>query len=165
MPDVHHENRASSLLTPEHKQELEHTWALVAPMGEEAASLFYERLFEIDPSTRKLFQSVDMPAQRTKLVKALDQVVNGLDRPEDLLPVLEQLGRRHAEYGVVDSHYDSVGAALLWTLEQGLGPAWTRQAREAWTSAYALISNVMRRATVDVAAAIAAPVTVSALRD
>ena len=87
------------------------------------------------------------------------------DRPEQLVPALERLGRRHAGYGVCDAHYESVGAALLWTLAQGLGAAWTPAAQAAWTEAYALIAGVMRHAVVDLAAAIDAPVTVTALAD
>ena len=165
MQATHREAATPNPLTQERTQVLKNTWAMVTPIGETAATLFYTRLFEIDPTTRTLFEGVNMPAQRQKLLTALDKTVNGLDCPEQLLPELESLGRRHAGYGVVDSHYDSVGAALLWTLEQGLGSAWTQETQQAWADAYALISNVMRNAKVDVASAIDAPVTVTTCSD
>ena len=133
-------------MSPEQKQIVRNTWQEVAPQGDMAAQLFYNRLFEIDPSSRSLFQDVDLPKQRTKLLQALSDAVQGLDAPDALVPVLEDLGRRHADYGVTDDHYDSVGAALLWALEQGLGPDWTPEAKDAWAEAYALISGVMRHA-------------------
>ena len=133
-------------MSPEQKQIVRNTWQEVAPQGDMAAQLFYSRLFEIDPSSRPLFQDVDLPKQRTKLLQALSDAVQGLDAPDALVPVLQNLGRRHADYGVTDDHYDSVGAALLWALEQGLGPDWTPEAKDAWAEAYALISGVMRHA-------------------
>ena len=140
-------------MTPEQKQILRQTWAQIVPIGDTAAKLFYDRLFAIDPSTRALFRSVDLTAQRGKLLKALGYVIEGLDRPETLLPTLEQLGRRHAGYGVCDAHYDSVGAALLWTLEQGLGAGWTPAVKAAWTKAYTMVATAMRHATVSEATA------------
>ena len=139
-------------MTAEHIHLLRQTWAQLVPIGDQAATLFYERLFEIDPDTRALFRSTDLAAQRGKLLHALGNVIDGLDRPEQLLPMLERLGRRHAGYGVRDAHYDSVGAALLWTLAQGLGTAWTPAVKVAWRDAYALIAGVMRHATVDLSA-------------
>ena len=152
-------------MTPEQKQILRRNWKRILPIGEAAAKLFYDRLFAIDPETRALFRSTDLSKQRAKLLQALNYVVDGLDKLETLLPALEQLGRRHARYGVLDSHYDSVGEALLWTLEQGLGEDWTPAAQAAWTQAYTLIASVMRNATVDIATTIDAPVTVTALAE
>ena len=128
---------------------LQQSWALVAPNGEAAIASFYQRLFEIDPSTRRLFRSVDMSRQHSRLVQALAATIDGLDRPGQLLPMLEQLGRRHAGYGVCDRHFDSVGQALLWTLAQGLGDAWTAELEAAWVEAYGLVSGVMRGAMAD----------------
>jgi hemoglobin-like flavoprotein len=122
------------------------TWQKVAPAADAAARLFYDRLFEIDPTTRPLFQSSNLTEQRGKLIQALSMVVAGLDHLDTLVPTLAELGRRHARYGVTEGHYDSVGAALLWTLEQGLGSAWTPQVKAAWSGAYALLANVMRAA-------------------
>ncbi len=136
-------------MTPEQKQILRQTWAQITPIGDSAAKLFYDRLFTIDPSTRPLFRSVDLPVQRGMLLQALNCVIEGLDELETLLPMLEQLGRRHAGYGVNDAHYDSVGDALLWTLEHGLGTSWTPAANASWAQAYTMIASVMRHATAD----------------
>ena len=108
-------------MSPEEKLLVKETWRKVAPMADTAARLFYDRLFEIDTTTRPLFKTTDLAEQRRKLIQALTVVVKGIDHLEALRPMLADMGRRHAQYGVTDGHYDSVGAALLWTLEQGLG--------------------------------------------
>lgn len=136
-------------MTPDQKRLVRETWKQVTPMAEAAADLFYRRLFEIDPTTRELFGATDMFAQRKKLLQTLDFAVASLDKRDDLLSTVEALGRRHAGYGVVDAHYDSVGAALLWTLEQGLGRAWTPAVASAWTELYELLAAVMRGAAED----------------
>ncbi len=87
-----------------------------------------------------------MPEQRKKLMQALAVVVNGIDDLGELVPTVEELARRHIRYGVKDPHYDSVGAALLWTLEQGLGEQWTPDAKAAWSAAYGTLAGVMRAA-------------------
>jgi hemoglobin-like flavoprotein len=138
-------------MTPEQTKIVRDTWRRIVPIADTAAALFYERLFEIDATTRPLFDDVDLAAQRKKLVHVLGAAVAGLDRLDALVPVLEELGRRHLDYGVVESHYDSVGAALLWTLERGLALAWTAEAKTAWTQAYGLLSGVMRRAAREAA--------------
>ncbi len=133
-------------MTPEQNEIVQETWSRVAPIADTAAKLFYDRLFEIDPTTRSLFKAENLPEQRRKLMQTLDQLVKGLDRLEDLVPTIEELGRRHVRYGVRDAHYDTVGAALLWTLEQGLGAHWTPEAQAAWTDVYTLTAGVMRNA-------------------
>jgi hemoglobin-like flavoprotein len=133
-------------MTPEQKQLVRETWKQAAPIGDAAADMFYGRLFETDPTTRKLFQATDMAAQRKKLLQTLSFAIRGLDDLDALVSKVEDLGRRHAGYGVTDAHYDSVGAALLWTLEQGLGRAWTPAVASAWTEVYALLSGIMRNA-------------------
>jgi hemoglobin-like flavoprotein len=133
-------------MSPETTQVLKTTWAQVAPISDVAANLFYERLFTLDPSLRPLFANADMPEQRRKLMQALAAVINGVDHLDSLVPALENLGRGHARYGVTDRHYDTVGAALLWTLEQGLKEAWTPAAKSAWTTAYTTVATVMRSA-------------------
>jgi len=133
-------------MSPQEKALLIETWQKVLPMADAAARLFYDRLFEIDPTTRSLFQTTDLKDQRQKLVQALTVVVQSIDHMEKLASTLADLGRRHAQYGVSKAHYDSVGEALLWTLEQGLGSAWTSQARAAWTSAYDMLADIMRGA-------------------
>jgi len=133
-------------MTPEQKRLVETTWKQMAASADAAAALFYCRLFEIDPTARKLFRPTDMIAQRKKLVQTLAYAISGLDDPDALVPKVEDLGRRHAGYGVTDAHYDSVGAALLWTLEQGLGQAWTPAVASAWTEVYGFLSGIMRKA-------------------
>jgi hemoglobin-like flavoprotein len=140
-------------MTPEQKAAVKQTWAQVVPSADTAASLFYDRLFEIDPNTRPLFRPERMPEQRRKLVQALAAVVSGLDNLAAMLPAIQELGRRHAGYGVTEAHYRSVGAALLWTLERGLGPDWTEQAASAWAEAYSTVSGAMRNAAREAAAA------------
>lgn len=130
-------------MSPEQKQLVKSTWSNVVPIADAAVTLFYNRLFEIDSSTQPLFKKADMAEQRKKLIQALATVVNGLDNLAPLVPTLEGLGRSHVNYGVTDKHYDSVGSALLWTLEQGLKDAWTPAAREAWTAAYGAVAGVM----------------------
>jgi hemoglobin-like flavoprotein len=130
---------------PDQTKLVQSTWAMVAPIADAAATLFYDRLFTIDPATRSLFRNTDLPEQRKKLVQAMSFVVNGLEHPEGLLATLEDLGRRHAGYGVTNAHYDTVGAALLWTLEQGIPSAWTSEAKDAWTAAYGIVADAMRR--------------------
>ena len=136
-------------MTPEQKTLVQETWRQVAPIADTAASLFYGRLFVIDPSTRPMFAGVELEKQREKLLQTLTVVVASLDRIEELVPTIADLGRRHSGYGVTDAHYDSVGEALLWTLEQGLCEAWTAEVEEAWTAAYGLLAGVMRDAAND----------------
>jgi hemoglobin-like flavoprotein len=133
-------------MSPQQKELVKETWRKLTPMAGSAARLFYERLFEIDETTRPLFKTTDLAEQRQKLIQALIVVVQGLDRLEALVPILADLGRRHVQYGVTDGHYDSVGAALLWTLEQGLGSGWTPEVKVAWSGAYTLLADVMREA-------------------
>lgn len=136
-------------MNQDQKDVIRRTWALVTPIADIAATLFYDRLFEIDPPTRLLFRAEGLDEQRSKLMQTLDALVRGLDQLEDLAPVLEELGRRHVRYGVQDAHYDSVGAALLWTLERGLGANWSDEAREAWSEVYGLASGIMKQAAQD----------------
>ena len=121
------------------------SFAIIAPIADDAAALFYRRLFEIDPSLEQMFKG-DMPSQRQKLMQMLTAAVKGLPRLDRLVPVVEDLGRRHVRYGVMDEHYDTVGAALLWTLEKGLGDAFTAEVREAWTTVYGLLATTMKSA-------------------
>jgi hemoglobin-like flavoprotein len=133
-------------MSPEQKVIVRETWQRLAPVADKAVSQFYDRLFEIDPTTRRLFRTANMTEQRQKIIKALTMVVQGLDHLETLAPSIESLGRRHALYGVTDSHYDAVEAALLWMLEKVLGSAWTPAVGVAWSDAYAGLTDVMRRA-------------------
>ena len=121
------------------------TFSKVAPISEQAAALFYGRLFELDPSLKPLFKG-DMREQGIKLMKMLAIAVNSLRDPDTLIPAVENLGVRHIDYGVEDSHYDTVGAALLWTLGQGLGDDFTPDVEAAWTEVYGTLAEVMKTA-------------------
>jgi nitric oxide dioxygenase len=123
-------------VTPEQIQRVRSTFAKVAASQGQAAAMFYRRLFELEPSLRPLFKG-DMTAQGARLMASLRHVVGALDRLERVLPALRKLGRRHAAHGVRPEHYATVGEALIWTLEQGLGATFTRETRRAWIDAYA----------------------------
>ena len=132
-------------MKPEEINLVQSTWAQVVPIKEQAAELFYGRLFELDPSLEPLFKG-DMKAQGQKRMAMIGTAVGGLTQPETILPALRDLGRRHVGYGVQAQHYDTVGAALLWTLEKGLGPAFTPETRQAWAETYDLVAGVMKEA-------------------
>ena len=123
-------------------QLVQDSFKAVIPIQEQAADLFYGRLFELDPSLRAMFKG-DIEEQGRKLMKTLATVVRGLGNADEILPVIRDLGARHVGYGVTDDQYDTVGAALLWTLEQGLGEAFTSDVMNAWVEAYTLVSNTM----------------------
>lgn len=131
-------------MTPRQIQLLRDSFALVAPRATLAGALFYDKLFERDPSVSALFDT-DMAAQSRRLFEMVGDALALLDHPDELDAVLQVLGARHAAYGVRDDHYDTVGAALLDTLEASLGEAFTPQARDAWAGLYAHISRLMRR--------------------
>ena len=134
-------------MTLDQKQLVQKTWEKVLPISESAATLFYGRLFELDPSTRPLFTHTNMPDQGRKLMNVIGMAVNGLDTLDKLIPAVRSLGRRHAFYGVTHEHYSSVGRALIWTLEQGLGADFTPEVKEAWTTVYHVLANTMKNAT------------------
>ena len=136
-------------MTPEQITLVKESWVKLVPIRDRAATLFYERLFSLDPPLQKLF-SGDMAEQGQKLMVTISTVVTSLDKLELILPVIKDLGRRHVGYGVKDSDYDNVGAALLWTLEQGLGDTFTSDIKQAWTEAYTLLATVMTDAAKEV---------------
>jgi hemoglobin-like flavoprotein len=119
----------------------------VRPIADIAAGLFYERLFSLDPALRPMFKG-DLDEQKRKLMTALAFAVGGLNQPERMLPAVRQLGQRHMGYGVQPGHYETVGAALLWTLAQGLGEQFTPEVEAAWTAAYQLLASTMQEAGV-----------------
>jgi hemoglobin-like flavoprotein len=123
------------------------SWARFEPIAVESARFFYSKLFELDPEAERLFARTNWEAQYRKLMDMFAEIVRVIDRPDDLVPEVADLGRRHVHYGVHESQYDSVGTALLWTLEQGLGEHFTPEVRDAWTEAYQLVSAIARRAT------------------
>jgi hemoglobin-like flavoprotein len=121
------------------------SWKSVKSISEQAAVLFYGRLFELDPELKPLFKG-DMVEQGRNLMTMIGTAVNSLSRLDAVVPAVQALGRRHVAYGVKDTHYDTVGAALLWTLEQGLGEAYTSEVAAAWTETYSILASVMKDA-------------------
>ena len=141
------------MVTNSQKVLVQESFAAVAPIADDAAALFYRRLFELDPSLERMFRG-DMTEQRRKLMQMLTAAVKGLDRLDQLVPVVEDLGRRHVGYGVADEHYDTVGAALLWTLEKGLGSAFTPEVKDAWIAVYGLLAGTMKNAAKEALAGV-----------
>ena len=136
-------------MTPRQIDLIRDNWSAVEPIADTAATLFYDRLFELDPAIRRLFRRTDMAQQRKILMQTLTVVVKSLDKLETIVPAVQALGRRHAGYGVRAEHYESVGLALLWTLQQGLGEAFSDEEREAWAAAYGTLASVMIGAAAD----------------
>ena len=132
-------------MTSEQKVLVQSTFAKVAPIADDAAAMFYARLFELDPSLRPLF-TTDLTEQGRKLMQMIAVAVNGLDRLDELVPAVRQLGIRHARYGVKDQHYDTVAEALIWTLERGLGSDFTPAVKDAWTAVYGVLATTMKEA-------------------
>ena len=110
---------------------------------DQAVFLFYKRLFAIAPETALLFKT-NMSDQRSKFIQMLGQVVRFLDEPEELVLLLQQLGKRHQGYHVLPEQYDDVGAALIWMLEQMLETGFTDEIRAAWLKTYAFMSETAR---------------------
>lgn len=133
-------------MTPDQVRIVKETWGAVKPISAEAAALFYGRLFATDPSTQPLFAKADMQEQGKKLMATIGFCVASLDRLPEIVPQVQALGMRHVDYRVRPEHYASVGAALLWTLEQGLGDKFTADAKEAWTLVYTTLAEVMQAA-------------------
>ena len=129
-------------MTPEQITLVQQSFSKVAPISETASQLFYDRLFEVAPSVRAMFPE-DITEQRKKLMGMLAVVVNGLSNLEAILPAASALATRHVSYGAKPEHYPVVGSALLWTLEKGLGDAWTPELAEAWSAAYGTLSGYM----------------------
>jgi hemoglobin-like flavoprotein len=129
-------------VTPEQIKLVQESFSKVAPISEQAAVIFYDRLFEVAPTVRTMFPN-DMTEQRKKLMTTLAVVVNGLSNLEVVLPAASALAKRHVSYGARPEHYPVVGGALLWALEKGLGEAWTTDVAAAWTAAYGTLSGYM----------------------
>ncbi|WP_298933566.1 globin family protein [uncultured Ramlibacter sp.] len=139
-------------MTPQQITLVQTSFADVKPIASTAAELFYNKLFALDPSLRPLFKG-EMAKQGQMLMGMIGAAVGGLRNLETLAPVVRQLGARHVAYGVRTEHYATVGTALLWTLEQGLGHRFTPEVREAWSEAYGLLSEVMQLGALEEAAA------------
>ncbi len=145
-------------MTPERERLIRDSWRQFEPMAQPFERVFYDHLFELDPETQRLFASTDMEAQGRRFWQMVAEIVRVLDEPDELVSQVAALGRRHVGYGVTDDQYEIVGAALLWTLEQALGPAFTPEVRDAWSEAYLILATVMRRSAARTsAAAIPAP--------
>jgi hemoglobin-like flavoprotein len=129
-------------MTPAQVELVQHSFSKVAPIADQAAVMFYDRVFEVAPQVKAMFPT-DLTEQRKKLMATLAVVVNGLGNLQSVLPAASALARRHVAYGVKAEHYPVVGAALLWTLEKGLSDAWTAEIADAWTTAYGTLSGFM----------------------
>jgi hemoglobin-like flavoprotein len=129
-------------MTPRQIELVKSSFGKITPFKDQAAELFYCRLFELDPSLRLMFRS-DMNEQKQKLMTAIALVVAGLDKMETILPTVRTLGRRHKDYGVQKKHYEVVGTALIWTLEIGLASSWNQETAEAWKTAYGALAAAM----------------------
>ena len=139
-------------MTPEQIELVKSSWAQVVPIADTAAKLFYGKLFELDPALKPLFKG-DMTEQGRKLMRMVSTAVNGLDRLDQIVPAVKDLGVRHVAYGVQDTHYETVGSALLWTLGQGLGDAFTTDVETAWATVYGLLADTMKSAAAEAVAA------------
>ena len=135
-------------MTPEQIRLVQDSFAKVLPIADVAAELFYGRLFELDPSLRGMFRG-DMQEQGRKLMNMLKVAVVNLERLGGIVPAVRALGERHARYGVEERHYHTVAAALLWTLEKGLGEDFTPEVQAAWVEVYTLLSNVMKQGAAE----------------
>jgi hemoglobin-like flavoprotein len=133
-------------ITDQDKKLVTESFAKVAPIAEQAAELFYGRLFEIAPETKPLFKTTDMREQGRKLMQTLATAVGALYNLEAVVPQVLALGKRHVAYGVKEEQYTVVGEALLWTLEKGLGPDFTPEVREAWTKVYTILADTAKQA-------------------
>jgi hemoglobin-like flavoprotein len=129
-------------MTPDQVNLVQASFAKVAPISDQAAVLFYDRLFEVAPQVKAMFPT-DLREQRKKLMATLAVVVGGLGNIETVLPAASALAKRHVGYGAKPEHYPVVGGALLWTLEKGLGEGWTPEVADAWTTAYGTLSGFM----------------------
>lgn len=139
-------------MTPAEIKLVQSSFQKVVPISDRVAKLFYDRLFEINPPLRQLF-SADLTIQRIKLITTLTTIIMGLDQIDAMLPEVRQLAARHVEYGVDNHHYETVGEALLWALEQGLGEDFTPEVKDAWVAAYTFLAEVMTKAADETRAA------------
>ncbi|WP_299375232.1 globin family protein [uncultured Kiloniella sp.] len=133
-------------MTPKQVALVQKTFKSVAAISEQAAELFYGRLFELDPSLKRLFKG-DMKEQGRKLMAVIGVAVASLNNLEKIIPTVQKLGAKHAGYGVKEADYATVANALLWTLEKGLGPDFTAEVKVAWTETYQTLASVMIEAS------------------
>lgn len=131
------------MVTDRQRTLVQTTFQTISPIADDAAVLFYQRLFEIAPELRPMF-SENMTEHRRQVMQIIAAAVKGLDRFDQLISTVRDLGRRHVGYGVQEKHYDLYGQAILWALEMGLGAAFTAEVREAWTAVYGVLSTTMK---------------------
>jgi hemoglobin-like flavoprotein len=136
-------------MTPDQIKLVQDSFKSVEPIAAQAADLFYDRLFEIAPEVRPLFPT-DLAVQKGKLMSMLTTAVTNLHQVEKIVPAVQDLGKRHVSYGVNSVHYKPVGEALVWTLNKGLGPAFTPPVKDAWVAAYTTLATVMTEAAATV---------------
>jgi hemoglobin-like flavoprotein len=128
---------------------VKYSWSVVEGIDPVVAGgIFYKRLFESAPYLKPMF-SESIPVQSKKLMTMISYVINRLDKLDTILEDIKNLARRHVKYGVQEEHYELVGAALLWTLEQALAALWTNEVKQAWANCYGLLSSTMLQATVE----------------
>lgn len=135
-------------MTPEKVALVQTSFQKVVPIADAAADIFYDRLFQIAPQVRKMFPA-DMSGQKGKLMQMLGTAVTNLHQLETILPAVQELGRKHVDYGVADEHYDHVGSALIFTLEKGLGDDFTPEVKDAWVDTYGALAGVMKGAAAE----------------
>ena len=137
-------------MTPQQIKLVKDSFALVLPISDDAAELFYKKLFELNPGYKSLFKG-DMVEQGKKLMKMIATAVNSLDKLEEVVPAIQNLGKRHVEYGIKKEDYAVVGEALIWTLEKGLGDKFTDDVKESWIDVYTILSDTMINAAEEAA--------------
>ena len=125
-----------------HIKLVQDSWKLVAPIADDTAAMFYAKLFEINPALQPLFRG-DMREQGRKLMAIITTAVNSLTKLETIIVAVQDLGRRHGDYGVEQQDYDTVAEALLWTLEKSLGAAWNEDLKAAWVETYTTLAGIM----------------------
>ena len=136
-------------MTPEQIKLVQDSYEKIVPIADDAATLLYNKLFEIAPEVKPLFKS-DIKEQGKKLMTMIGTAVRSLSNLEKIVPAVQKLGRSHVDYGVKEEHYGIVAEALLWTLEQGLGEAWNEELKDAWTQAYTILATTMQEAAKEV---------------
>lgn len=136
-------------MNPTTTNNVQSTFNIIAPIADDAAALFYSKLFEIDPSLKSMFKE-DMADQRKKLMQILGVAVSSLNNLEAIVPAVQDLGRRHVKYGVRPQHYNSVAEAILWMLAQTLGATFTPEIKQSWTEVYTVLADTMIAAANEV---------------
>lgn len=136
-------------MNPSTINDVQSTFNIIAPIADDAAALFYSKLFEIDPSLKSMFKG-DMTDQRKKLMQILGVAVSSLNNLEAIVPAVQDLGRRHVKYGVRPQHYNTVAEAILWMLAQTLGATFTPTIKQSWTEVYTVLADTMVAAANEV---------------